>query len=147
MFISSVNTSWDAFCCSSLSDQNIAAWLNHPWSLLNRMVSESALWRQRQEDLYEFQASLVYIVGSSSAWATSWDPVSKDKNTGVTTYLSPINSQLSFDSESHFSLFWRSQRSHCQLTKTTLFWSLTEGQHQSHGAVFKTVQLSVQQRK
>ena len=37
-----------------------------------------ALWRQRQEDLCKFKASLVYKVSSRTAWAdTQRNPVSK----------------------------------------------------------------------
>jgi hypothetical protein len=38
-----------------------------------------ALRRQRQMDLCEFKASLVYIVSSRTAWTTQWEPVSKNK--------------------------------------------------------------------
>jgi hypothetical protein len=40
-----------------------------------------ALGRQRQEDLCEFWASLVYRTTSSTARATQRNPVSKDKQT------------------------------------------------------------------
>ena len=40
----------------------------------------SVLWRQRQEDLYEFKASLIYIRSFSPAKATQRDPVSKKQN-------------------------------------------------------------------
>jgi hypothetical protein len=39
-----------------------------------------ALLRQRQVDLYEFEASLVYRVSSRTARATQRNPVSKNKN-------------------------------------------------------------------
>lgn len=32
--------------------------------------------RQRQEDLYDFEVSLVYIMSSGTAKAAEWDPVS-----------------------------------------------------------------------
>ena len=37
------------------------------------------LWRQRQADLYEFKASLVYIVSSSIFRDVYRNPVSKNK--------------------------------------------------------------------
>jgi hypothetical protein len=38
-----------------------------------------ALWRQTQMDLWEFMASLIYIVSSRKAKATQRNPVSKAK--------------------------------------------------------------------
>jgi hypothetical protein len=36
--------------------------------------------KQRQADLCEFQASMVYRVSSKTARVTQWDPVSKKQN-------------------------------------------------------------------
>jgi hypothetical protein len=53
----------------------------------------SALGRQRQADLCEFKASLVYKVGSRTTIATQRNPVSTNKQTNKQTNK-PTNQQM-----------------------------------------------------